>query len=229
MSDTCNAALSVTDCPEDQRAALLAAVEELDMGSEAYDSPEDTTAPLLSWGWNDAQLDLNETIAAALIEAAPGATFTTYAEPAYEYPGCVTMYAPDLGRFDGVCDADGVPYVTATELRKVTDLDSMRRLAGLPWFERIYAREAGSEATAVEPDTTASAPPEPRYTRQDLDTGNLADLGHDLAANLRAEYERSTCSHPLYGIVDEDAGGIIAYAIGEDNAAELARALEASR
>lgn len=152
MSDTCNAALTVTDCPDDQRAALLAVVEDLDLGDVAYDSPDDPAAPVLSWGWNDAPLDLNETIAAALIEAAPGATFTTCAEPAYEYPGTVTMYAPDLGRFDGVCDADGTPYVTATELRKAEDLDGLRRIAGLPWFDRIvaaYEREAAASAAAV--------------------------------------------------------------------------------
>lgn len=61
-------------------------------------------------------------------------------------------------------------------------------------------------------------PDEPRFYTHDLIDVNLDDLDRELA-DLRAHRGR------MVGIVDEEAGGIIAYALGEDAAAQIANAL----
>lgn len=151
MSDRTYAQLEILDCPEDQRAALLAAITDYNDGEIVNEEPDDDAAPLGRYGWDEASLDANETIADLVIEAAPGATFETWVDPKYEYAGVITMYAPDLGRFDGPCDADGTPYVSAGELAKADDLDSMRRAAGVTWYSRMVELYQRNGRISVEP------------------------------------------------------------------------------
>lgn len=60
--------------------------------------------------------------------------------------------------------------------------------------------------------------PEPRFYTHDLNDQNLFDLRNEVTALNRNEGR-------LVGIVDEQDGGIIAYAIGEDHAAAIVTAL----
>ena len=55
---------------------------------------------------------------------------------------------------------------------------------------------------------------EPRYWEIDLDTVNYTDLQHSID------------KRKLYGIVDENAGGIIGYALSEEFAEQIINALE---
>lgn len=178
MSDRTYAQVEILDCPEDQRAALLAAITSYSEGEIGNEEPEDATTPIGRYGWDEANLDANETIADLIIEAAPGATFETWVDPKYEYSGVVTMYAPDLGRFDGPCDADGVPYVSAGELAKAPDLDTMRRLAGVTWYERmveLYQRNGRVVYGPSEPDDTQDDDTDPPDDGQVLIAGVLYD------------------------------------------------------
>jgi hypothetical protein len=147
MSDRTYAQVDVLACPEDQRAALVAVLDgtteipadfyPLTLGS-ANEAPEDDTAPIGRYGWDELALGSISDIASALIEAAPGATFHAWEDPKYEYPGGVVMYAPDLGRFDADCDANGQPYVTAWQVQQAADLDTLRRETGVTWAQRMY-------------------------------------------------------------------------------------------
>lgn len=146
MSDRSYAQVIVWDCPEDQRAACRAAI------FEAFDRHThwraiETLVLGDRYGDDECGLDMNDTIASAIIAAAPGATFEAWVDPKYEYPGVLTAYAPDLGRWDGVCDADGTPYATSHELLGLIDKaetmtalrEGIDKLLGSAWQRR--ARE----------------------------------------------------------------------------------------
>lgn len=165
MSDRTYAQVIVYACPEDQRAAALAAIFEAFGGEHINERPMIDTTPGAEgpasyapsrwveadalvlgekYGTDECPLDMNETIAAAIIEAAPGAAFAAWVDPKYEYSGMLTMYAPELGRFDGPCDADGNATITGYAVRDMlarpegtadTLRDRLRDALGLPWSE----------------------------------------------------------------------------------------------
>lgn len=69
-----------------------------------------------------------------------------------------------------------------------------------------------------------------RYSTMEIDKENVADLLGNVAATLRpsAGFERRrdrTGQFPLVGVVDDEAGGIVAYAIGDEHAERIAAAL----
>lgn len=71
---------------------------------------------------------------------------------------------------------------------------------------------------------------EPNFYSQDLDPENVADLTLDLAVTLSPSLMAGTHhlqAAPLIGIVSERDGGIIAYAIGDENADQIVAALNA--
>lgn len=170
MSDRAYAQVVVYDCPEDQRAAALAAIYEAFDGESINERPSIDTAPdsrdvmapgrfvpaadlVLGerYGDDDRSLDLNETLTDAIIAAAPGAIFAAWVDPKYEYPGALTMYAPELGRFDSVCDANGEAYIESGQVRHLlTDdqytpestITTLRAALGLPWGDAIDAARA---------------------------------------------------------------------------------------
>lgn len=177
MSDRSYAQVIVYDCPEDQRAEAHAAIYEA-FGSEGINEhPSVDTMPESEnvmahgrfvpaeelvlgdrYGDDECSLDMNETIADALIEAAPGATFAAWVDPKYEYAGALTAYTPALGRFDAACDADGNTTITGATVRRLMadsthDLrDALRAALGLAWDEAIDAAarsrtEAGAAAS----------------------------------------------------------------------------------
>jgi hypothetical protein len=163
MSDRAYAQVVIYDCPPDQRAAARAAIydafeaetlnEEPQIdnapGSDRYDAARWTPAEELvlgdRYGEEECSLDMNDTIAGAIIAAAPGATFAAWVDPKYEYPGALTMYAPDLGRFDADCDADGNPTVTGYQVRQILKANAdaiaavaaIRTALGSAWETRI--------------------------------------------------------------------------------------------
>lgn len=69
-----------------------------------------------------------------------------------------------------------------------------------------------------------------RFYVMDMEDSHLGDLLHDIAEMLRpystALGDPMDPRHVLTAIVDEEDGGIIAYAIGEANARRIAVALE---
>lgn len=167
MSDRSYAQVVVYDCPEEQRAAARAAIFEAFGGESINEQPHTDTAPgsdrwdSARWvrtaelvlgeryGSDECSLDMNATLAAAIIEAAPGATFAAWVDPKYEYAGMLTMYSPDLGQFDSECDANGNATITSYRVRQILATNppdaiagALRAELGLTWDERIRAAVA---------------------------------------------------------------------------------------
>lgn len=114
MSDRTNVTVIVYDCPEDQRAAALAAIEET-AGIEFIESSDALAIGDAYYG-NEVSGDFSEEVAAALIEAAPGATFAAWTDPAYDWLGLLVAYAPGLGEYRHDCNANGSAMFSAEEV-----------------------------------------------------------------------------------------------------------------
>jgi hypothetical protein len=166
VSDRSYAQVIVTDCPEEQRAAARAAIYDA-FGSDTLneeptlDQPIlDKPAPLenlITWppnpdlvlgdryGDEECSLDQNEVIANALIAAAPGCSFAAWSDPKYEFDGAMTMYTPELGRFDGACDSNGNIHWTNEEISQffgATPIpDRVEKALGLTWQRVLFPRD----------------------------------------------------------------------------------------
>jgi 3'-phosphoadenosine 5'-phosphosulfate sulfotransferase (PAPS reductase)/FAD synthetase len=120
MGDRTQFALAVYACPEEQRLAVLEVIERFDLAIDygtrpgSYDDLHLVDRAYTDETYGDAPSD----VADALVEAAPGSTFHTWTEPAYEWLGVTVMCAPDLGRFQADCDASGAPIAWPELLRE---------------------------------------------------------------------------------------------------------------
>lgn len=165
MSDRTYAQVIVADCPEAQRAACREAIYDTFEADALNEEPMIDTDPGATgeasyrpsrwrrttdlvlherYGDDECALDMHDRIAAAIIEAAPGATFVVWVDPKYEYTGELVAYAPDLGRFDSSCDADGNPTVTAYDILRLPDpIDraAIEARLGKAWMDRLAPAE----------------------------------------------------------------------------------------
>lgn len=71
----------------------------------------------------------------------------------------------------------------------------------------------------------------PRFWTQEIETMNVADLLVNLAVTTDPVVSHRLLGGDvaLVGVVDDEHGGIVAYAIGDENADRIAAALEAAR
>jgi hypothetical protein len=95
----------VYNCPEDQEEAARAALDQWGPWGE-YEGDTDSPVDGLTTATNTA-CDTVPDIAAALREAAPGASWVTWEEPTTGHPGRAIAFTPALGEHGGECDASG--------------------------------------------------------------------------------------------------------------------------
>lgn len=140
MGDYTALQLFVHDCPADQAAALVDVIvdHELHVDWEGpYAEPGELhigTPYTSRWAAGSESQDLAD----ALIEAAPGAKFTTWTDPAYEWLGTVVRYTPELGRHQAECDAEGNAVFSASELlAAVGNHPALAAYIGEPWSRAL--------------------------------------------------------------------------------------------
>jgi len=139
MGDYTNATLIIEACPPDKREAVLNVIRRQGLGEDWGTSHVGDTLQIGEQYVDDsASLAANIEVADDLIEAAPDAAFVIWTDPKYEYLGGITMYTPELGRFDGDCDADGNVVIQTPaarqQLQTVRDVVAAERvdLSNLP-------------------------------------------------------------------------------------------------
>jgi hypothetical protein len=89
-------------------------------------------------------------IADMLRENAPGASWTVHEDPAYSWLGSVTIYTPELGRWDAECDAGGTAQFTAAAiLERVGDRAALDQLLGTAWTNAVAALTPEDDRTEV--------------------------------------------------------------------------------
>lgn len=162
MGDYTDLQLFVHDCPDDQAAALVAVI--VDRGLHVdWDGPFAEPGELhigTPYTSRGAAGDDSSDVADALSEAAPGAKFTVWTDPAYEWLGALVRYTPELGLHHAECDAEGNAVFSASELLHQIDksesLDDLRAYVGAPWTDALTG-------TADERTITYEVPDEDEY------------------------------------------------------------------
>ena len=145
MSDRTTFQVYLYECPEDQREAALGAIREVagEWDEGAADQPGE------GFTIYEARLGTAMDTAHRLAEAAPGASFYMWEDPAYEYLGDVYAYTPALGMFTAQCDSYGEPVFTLSQIEQYHNAaygfvvtDTIRKAMGGPWREDWMAHNA---------------------------------------------------------------------------------------
>lgn len=154
MSEHTPYQLTVLDCPEAEREAVVGIINEYGLTPEWMGGPSIEELHLgLQYTDDSASFGIAPDLAALLIERAPGATWYGWADPVDVWLGDLTMYTPTLGLFSNACDADGNAVFTADAVRKaveeatsigsfgvpVLDPDALARALGTPWEDAVRA------------------------------------------------------------------------------------------
>jgi hypothetical protein len=146
MGDRTSMQVYVYDCPEDQRAGVLAILtEDYQLDGEWGAAGREVFLRLdIPYTADEISVGSADQIAAELIEAAPGCSFALWEDPKYQWLGSVNVYTPALGLFSAECDANGQPVYTAREITdmitKAGDVDqagliaAIQRTTGGAWF-----------------------------------------------------------------------------------------------
>lgn len=170
----------VYDCPDGQRTAARAALEEWGPWGEYEDDPE---SPVDGWTVAmDVPCDTVPGIAAALRAAAPGASWVTWEEPTGTRPGRVAAFTPALGQYDGQCDASGETLVGLSDFSALREehtgkalISAIDAALGGPWArhlaraQRRPAPPAVGRSPAAAATRALTAGPAPRTRRDALE------------------------------------------------------------
>jgi len=137
MGDTTNVQVYIYACPDDQRAAMLEILEYHRLSPDWYGPTGDTLELGQAYGSNYAAGDESEEIAAEIIEAAPGAVFQAWTDPAYEWLGSGVMYTPELGRFGYESDSNGEPQFGQAAVLDAIASGDVEKAIGVPWRDAM--------------------------------------------------------------------------------------------
>lgn len=152
MSDRAACQVIVHSCPKYQRGALMKAIEDAFEFGPWDENPSREGGELVlgeRYGAEEMSLGAYDWVSDDLEKAAPGAAFTCWSDPKYEYDGGMTMRHPKLGRWTGGCDSMGNPHL---DVRVVKDmltahpggLDDPQFLkeSGIAWLEKFEEARA---------------------------------------------------------------------------------------
>ena len=129
MGDRSYMAVTIHDCPAKKRqvAQLLA---EYDLTVSRWDEDSRTVLPQPDevaageeYTVEEISLGSEEELADKLIALTPRISFTAKQEPHYTAPGGIVAYCPQLGRFDGLVDTEGVTLTPGGVLDLIDEAD----------------------------------------------------------------------------------------------------------
>lgn len=144
MSDRAPVNLIVHFCPPEQEQAILKFINEHGLTEDYFGGGDEMELKLHTvYGSDDEPLDEYAEIATALSELVPHAAFEVWSDPKYEYPGGVTFWTLELGFFNGTCDANGEPYLTAHEYMKGLTPDQVFAKLGIAWEQKFQEYRNG--------------------------------------------------------------------------------------
>jgi hypothetical protein len=141
MGDYTQLQIFIHDCPDDQVLALVDVLINYQMQVE-WDGPEPERGELhigTAYTNRSTAGDASQDLAGEIIEAAPGATFTTWTDPAYEWLGVLARYVPALGEHNAECNGEGQAVFSEPEIIEALGRgeQAVRDLVGTAWSEAI--------------------------------------------------------------------------------------------
>jgi hypothetical protein len=125
MSDRSYTAITVYACPEQQRVAVLAAIEE-HLGIQI--EPGETLQLGERYDVEELVLGYDEPLATALAEISPDICFDLQQEPKYEFLGSRHIQVPGLGLTSFSCSSEGEPFVSWDVLDTVLEENQAQRV-----------------------------------------------------------------------------------------------------
>lgn len=143
--------LTVATYPKLEQAE--AHVARLPEGEDRY-SIEEIEWPAIGERYMDPEMSCGsaDEYAGNLMEAAPGASFVLWEDPAYQWLGDLRAYAPDLGLFAAQCDADGNPTLMPGQIREAVAAAQDAVRAALAARHECTEEEAVIDAVLAEID-----------------------------------------------------------------------------
>jgi hypothetical protein len=139
MSDRGPGQIVIYDCPIEKRNELVALLDEFEFSDDFGGAEIEELELFAVYGNDSARLDVHEELGRAVISKVPEASFAAWVDPYYEYDGMILLYTPELGQYNGRCNAAGEPYVTAPEVRAGLIAGDLEKGSGLPWIEQLDA------------------------------------------------------------------------------------------
>lgn len=136
----------ISDCPDDQAAALLRVLLNADLDVDWMDDVETPRDGLIIghalYTNRSTAGDESGELAALMIEAAPGASFTAWTDPTWEYQGMLVRYVPALGRRDDDCDVDGQAMFTEDQILRALPGGeaAVRATVGAAWTQALAGK-----------------------------------------------------------------------------------------
>src|SRR5262245_48152257 len=113
----------VRDCPDNQRAAAAGYFRQGPRDFEV-DWSDPVPAQLemdRPYTLSDAPLGTLKEVTTGLRQAAPGVSFTAWADPDSEGLGELIAFTPEFGEYTSCCDAGGDPVFTLDQVTKVIE------------------------------------------------------------------------------------------------------------
>ena len=153
MTERTSMRVWVYDCPAGQRAAALAALDDLttEFVTGLPADQLDLTEPYYT---SEARPGTSRDVADALRASAPGAAFLIREYPEAGNPGLLHAYTPALGSFSGECSAAGDVVLNRDAVHQLLAADSsgagaLRMMAdiatGQPWVADFTTRGPGRQ------------------------------------------------------------------------------------
>lgn len=141
MGDDAPLGLTVYDCPDDERDAVLGIINEheLALDYEGYGREEEELILGRTYGDGQASLGRDDEIGIQLMSEAPNATWRLHQDGVYGNEAQVQMYVPELGLFKHSADNNEWAVFRADEVRELLAMSAEERdnKLGTPWEKRI--------------------------------------------------------------------------------------------
>ena len=159
MGDYTQMQLMIHDCPDGEAWALSEVLHDRALRVD-WDGPTAERGVLhLGEIYTDRSVTgtASQEIAEALIEAAPGATFIVWTDPAYEWLGAMVRYTPELGRHDADCTAEGSAVFAEQEIcdALAKGREALDALLGTAWTTALTHRAEERTIRVQAPDEEA--------------------------------------------------------------------------
>lgn len=148
MGDRTNLQVFIYKCPEDQCEAAATLLGDMDIDWGSVPHVPGTLTLSHPYTRYETSCGTADSLAAELREAAPGASFVLWEDPAYEWLGSIQAYTPELGAFGAECTEGGEVVFTFAQVADVIAASptarsavraQLRKAMGGPWLDDWHA------------------------------------------------------------------------------------------
>jgi hypothetical protein len=142
MSDRTSHTLIVHQTTPEEAGAFLTVIEEYGLDEFGPDVDAGDVALGEKYMCDEHPVGGSTDAATYLEKHAPNSVWTVWEDPKYEWLGSVYVHAPGLGSWTAACDANGIGYFSADEIRAAVRDGELDALLGAEWDAAVAAAQA---------------------------------------------------------------------------------------